>query len=224
MNKLVYIGADIVAAIIISVLTFAYADMTMLCVWAYIFLLISVFAQILPVFISDKMRDVANKSVLYTISAIYLIIQLALSLMGYAKLIENGVIISSVILLLIYVVIIGTIAVISKNGEVRKEKERFDVIFMDKLILELNILKQNVKDYKMAAYIDEIIETGRYSILSSCTEAKTTEIEILDAIANLKKLLPTGRTNEIKNECDNLKSLLEKRNMLCKLYKGDNGL
>lgn len=222
MNKAVYIGADIAAAAIISVLTFAYADMTEFCVWAYIFLMISVFAQILPIVISDKMRDVANKAVLYTVSAIYLIIQLAVSLMGYVKLIEKGVIVSSVILLLIYAVIIGTTAVISKNGESRIEKERSDIIFMDKLMLELNILKQNTKDYKIAAYIDEIIETGRHSILSSCPEAKTTEIEILDAIANLKKLLPTSRTNEIKNECDNLKSLLEKRNMLCKLYKGEN--
>ena len=222
MNKSIYICADIAATAIVSVLSFVYADMTGACVWAYIFLLISVFAQMLPIFISDKMRDVANKAVLYTVSAIYLIIQLVLSLMGYARLIKNGVIVSSVILLIVYAVIISAVAVTSKNGEERKAKERSNVLFMDKLMLELNILKQNVKDDKIAAYIDEIVEIGRYSILSSCTEAKTTEIEILDAMANLKKLLPTSRMNEIKNECDNLKSLLEKRNMLCKLYKEGN--
>lgn len=222
MNKLIYIVADIAIAAIVSILTFVYADMTMFCVWAYIFLVISIFAQILPVFISDKMRDVANKAVLYTVSAIYLVIQLALSLMGYAGMIENGVIVSGVILLLLYAVAIGSIAVMLNNGEARKKKERSDIIFMDKLILELNILKQNIKDDKIAAYVDEVIETGRYGILSSCSEAKTTEIEILDATANLKKLLSTGRTIEIKNECDNLKSLLEKRNMICKLYKEGN--
>lgn len=222
MKKSIYICVDIAVAAIISVLNFVYADMTGFCVWAYIFLMISVFAQILPVFISDKMRDIANKAVLYTASAIYLVVQLALSLMGYAGMIENGVIVSGVILLLIYAVAVSSIAVMLKSGEKRKSKERSDTMFMDKLILELNVLKQNTKDYKTVAYIDEVIEAVRYGILSSCPEAKTTEIEILDATANLKKLLSTGRIIEIKNECDNLKSLLEKRNMICKLYKGDN--
>lgn len=222
MKKSIYIVADIAVAAIISVLNFVYADMTGFCVWAYIFLMISVFAQMLPIFISDKMRDIANKAVLYTVSVIYLIIQLVISFMGYAGLIENGVIVSGVILLLIYAVAMGTIAGISKSGEKRKSKERSDTMFMDKLMLELNVLKQNTKDYKIMSYIDEVIEAVRYGILSSCPEAKTTEIEILDATANLKKLLSTGRTNETKNECDNLKSLLEKRNMICKLYKGDN--
>lgn len=222
MKKLVYIGADIAIAVIISILTFAYADMTAFCVWAYIFLLISVLAQIIPVLISDKMRDIANKAVLYTVSAIYFITQLILSFMGYAGLIEKGVIVSSAIFLLIYAVIIGVVAFASKNGEKRKEKERSDIIFMDKLILELNVLKQNGKDNTITAYIGDVAETVRNGTLSSCREAKTTEIEILDAVANLKKLVSTCRTNEIKNECDNLKSLLEKRNMICKLYREGN--
>lgn len=221
MNKIIFTVVDLLAIAVISILSFALFPVSEGLIIAYIFLVLAVLMQFVPLFLSDKTKDTAYKTALYSASGIYFAIQLIISLSAYVSIIENlRVVVSlSTIIMVLDIAVILIVLQIGMNGDKAKQKENAKAYFIDKIIYNLEKCKNQTKDADIISTLDNVIEKARYSNLNSPSEAGQTESNILDEIENADKYIKTAKTRELKTSCDKIISLLSEREMLCKLYK-----
>ncbi|MCD8180577.1 MAG: hypothetical protein LUF26_03750 [Firmicutes bacterium] len=221
MKKTTAVVLDALAIVIVSIISFAAVPVSETFLTAYGFLIAAVLSQLVPAFLSAKAKDIAYKTALHTLSLLYLIAQLAVSILGYSVLSERLIfvaVISSVLLILYIAAVIVAMQIIN-SGNNMKKRENQKVFFINRVQLELEQIKSDTKDNELAASLDKICDAVKFSNLNSPPEAADVEGKILDEIDNLKKQISADKAREIKAACEKILSLLSERNMICKLYK-----
>ena len=220
LKKFTIIALDVILICIASLLLFAYALPSPTFGFAYTFLIISILLQIAPMILSDKVKELSNRIALYSISLFYLAVQVIISFLGFFITINKiTVIIASTILFLLYTASMIILYAALKNEENVKDREKTKAFFIDKVIYKLEICRQRAKDDEILSLLENLIEAARYSNLQSCSQAMEAETGILSALDNLEKAFNEDNAKECKNECKKIASMLQERNMLCKLYK-----
>ncbi len=187
---------------------------------SYIFLIISVLAQLLPM-IASKTKDAAYNSALYSISIVYFVVQLIISFLGYTILVNalKFITVTSVILLLIYAGAFVVIMQIAFSGTAAKKYENRKAFLIDKIQADAERMKSQTSDNDLTALLNKLSDAIRFGNLYSPKEANDVENHILDEMSNLEKNIASDRTRDAKKNCENILALLSERNMICKLYK-----
>ncbi|MGN0621568.1 MAG: hypothetical protein ACI4I9_06850 [Porcipelethomonas sp.] len=221
-NKIVIIIIDGIALLIFSLLSFTYVNTTFPAFTvSYIFLSLAIIVQLVPVFLSDTKKDTAYKSLLFTVSFLYLAMQAALSILGYTLLRKSRttIIVFSIILLCVYIAVMLGANTITDNGEYRRKAEKEKAVFIDKTVCKLEICKTGVVDNELSNLLNENIDELKFSDIMSPENASEVEVEIIESVRQIEKLINGNLINEAKNECRQLGRLIQERKNICKLYK-----
>lgn len=221
MKNLTFVVLDIIAVAIVSVLSFGIFPITIGFMPAYIFLILALLMQLFPMFISRKIKEFSYKAVLYSISAIYMLLQLFVSVLGYTILcfVVQTIITISITLLLTDIALLIIVTHIGIIGDKSNQKESAKVFFCERVMCELEKIKSQAKATDDISAVDEVIEKAKYISLNSPDKAAEIELRILQEIENIERLVLSSKTREVKNACEKLNSLFSEREMLCKLYK-----
>ncbi len=221
MKKSIVITLDILAVLLISIISFTLFNVSIGVVLSYIFLIIAFLIQWIPFLISNNFNDVAYKTVPYTLSIMYLILQICISLLGYTVFVNSikFIVISSLVVMILYIASIIISYSISTNGEKSNKLQSRKGFFIEKTIYQVERLKSTTKEKEIVTLLDEVSDVIRYSNLNSPTQAAEIETEILNEVLNLEKNISLSKLKECKNSCAKISALFSERNMLCKLYK-----
>lgn len=222
MKKSLFCIIDLIAAVIISILVFAFCDMhTSSFAVSYIFLLISVFLQLLPIFAVNQKSNIVGNISGHTLSLIYLFCQICVSILGFTALSDSNIAIlaMSAVLLLIYIALLLSInAAFAKEGQVR-QKEKSKILFCNQVLNRLQRCKEDANNEEIASCLDKSIDYIKYGSITTPDEAKEVEEKILVTIGEIEDMIANGKRMECKNKCKELNHLLEERKNISYIYK-----
>lgn len=203
---------DIAFAVIISLLLFIFAPIiTKNFIFSYIFLLIAVFMQIIPLFLCRNAQNVIYKITWFIISIIYLMFQIIISF-GAIILFSNmtgkvGLI--SIILLFSYGIVMTVFYNISKYGQhnemLQKEKRQL----VELVIKGIRVCKNNTTDIELKEMCDEAIDRISYGNIMSIQELVNVKNQILSSVNLLEQLSAENKNNDCKEECHRLLALIQ---------------
>ena len=221
-DKIFSIIIEGIVILIFSLISFTYVNTAVPAFKvSYIFMTLAIIVQLIPVFLSDSKKDTAYKSLLFTVSFLYLAMQSALSILGYTLLKKSrtSILIFSIIFLCIYIAVMLSVNTIADNGEHRRKSEKEKAFFIDKTVCKLEICKADVKDNELSNLLNENIDGLKFIDIMSPTNASEIEVKIMESVQQIEKLVNNNRVNEAKNECRQLSRLIQERKNICKLYK-----
>ena len=222
MNRFIFVVVSLLVIAVISVLSFGVFQINDSFAISYSFLIIAVLIQLLPVFLTGKLKDSVYQTALFSVSTLYLIAQIIVSILGYMSNNLSPIFIVTISSAFCITDIIAIIILVQLGikGERTKRIEYGKSFFIDDMICKLEKIKGHSKDNDIICLIDRVIEKVRYSNLNSTEAVSEIELKISQEIERTGKLVSSlSKNREIQNSCDNIVSLLEERNALCKLYK-----
>lgn len=127
---------------------------------------------------------------------------------------------------IVYVVLygaaaIGLITAETARNYVTEQDIRLDekTGFMRKLYSETSTLKRNITDREIAAYVNKISETVRFSDPTSSADVFDKESEIYSVFGEIKEAVKANDAEAVKGKCTEFQQLLEERNSMCRIAK-----
>ena len=219
--KKIFIILNLLAIAIVSLLYFSIFSITYNFILSYNFLIISALMQLIPVFMSERVNDTVCKIAMYSISAIYFVVQFIASFLCcmILDLPLMFIIAISLILLLTDIAVVFIIEEVGISIDKSNIDEKYKVSSINNIIYKFENIKSKSSDKDVVDLLNNIIEQARYSDLNNMDKIIKIESEILQQAENVEKFVLSSKIRETKDSCKKIISLFSEREMLCKLYK-----
>ena len=221
-NKIASVIVSGIVLVIISLLSFTYANTkSPAFTVSYFFLLLAAVIQLIPVFFSRPKDDTAYSTFMFTVSLMYLVMQAALSILGYTILrsSKTTILIFSIIIICIYFAVMLNFHLFASRGENSRRNEKEKVAFIDNIVCKLELCRSIITDNELNYLLNDNIDGLKYSDIMSPDNASDVETQIKESVQQIEKFVNCNRLNDAKNECQQLKKLIQERKNICKLYK-----
>ena len=204
MKKWICLLIDLLVIAAAGVLIFTFLPSGMGRIWRFLFLAVSIGAQLLPMFLVELVKDTPYKIALFSASLLYLVLQIVINK-----------IVLSVVLLLFYGLCMAFLVWAGSRSSGQETE------FLKEVLFQLQACREGSSESVRKA-VDELIETATYSNSRSFMNTKAIEAEILNRISDVEKMTINGRRVAIPKECEQIALLLQRRDQICKLHKGVN--
>lgn len=210
------IFVDITCAFILSAVFFLFAPaVSAVFIAAYVFLMLSVFMQGIPLFLSMGKQNVVYRCAYFVISIMYLLFQAALSFWGVFSLSDAAgrIVLISIVLFFSYGIAMAVSSCIFRQGhrdEMFRKEKRY---FVEQAVSGIRLCKSRTTDMELIGLCDAAIDGINYSNVMSTQELKEVENQILMSACALEQLSAEHKNNDCKEECHKLLELVQERNI-----------
>ena len=211
---------DFFTVILMSILVFHFWFNESLAFWiGYIALVMALILQILPVLLTSNQNvDRIHTIFLYTISIIYLCIQICISVVGgFLQLLGGNagiaaISIAALLLYIIFCVIYGMVSATGKGSYALEDKK-----YLEMLAVRLEALKEGVFDEEILSDLENAIEKIRYSDVAHSAYITDIEQRINKVVDTLCNYMQEEKYDRCRVEFKKLNEFLAERAALCKV-------